>query len=186
MRLRFERRGWTEVGPWRVEVLLPLGFFLKSKELLRGRRTLVLPRLLDVDPVVEPDEHLGDHRRIGGGDLDLRVPRPDIDELSAVADALNRLAPQLRNLMAAERETMADLSHRLRTPLAALRLQAESVGDASERLELLGLIDRMQRSVDRLIVDARAIDTEARSCLASVARRHTEFWSVLAEEEQRR
>jgi uncharacterized protein (DUF58 family) len=55
VRLVFDRRGWTDVGPWRVEVLLPLGFFLKSKELLSDRRALVLPRLLDS----EPDLNLG-------------------------------------------------------------------------------------------------------------------------------
>ena len=40
------RRGWHELGPWRLEVLLPLGFFLKSKVLVAGRRVLVYPRLL--------------------------------------------------------------------------------------------------------------------------------------------
>ena len=134
----------------------------------------------------DPVEQLAEAaRRIGAGELDLRVERPDITELSTVADALNRLAPQLRNLMASEREVMADLSHRLRTPLAALRLQAEAIQDPEERAEMLALIDRMQSSVDRLIVDARAIDSEARCDLSDVARRHAEFWSVLAEEEHR-
>lgn len=40
------RRGWQELGPWRLEVLLPLGFFLKSKILVAGRQVLVYPRLL--------------------------------------------------------------------------------------------------------------------------------------------
>lgn len=40
------RRGWHELGPWRLEVLLPLGFFLKSKVLVADRRVLVYPRLL--------------------------------------------------------------------------------------------------------------------------------------------
>ena len=42
----FNRRGWRELGPWRLEVLLPLGFFLKSKILVEGREVLVYPRLL--------------------------------------------------------------------------------------------------------------------------------------------
>ncbi len=50
--LVFDRRGWARVGPWRLEVLLPLGFFLKSKELLQEQRILVLPRLLAVEPAV--------------------------------------------------------------------------------------------------------------------------------------
>jgi uncharacterized protein (DUF58 family) len=42
----FPKRGWRELGPWRLEVLLPLGFFLKSKTLVAGRQVLVYPRLL--------------------------------------------------------------------------------------------------------------------------------------------
>ena len=42
----FPNRGWQELGPWRLEVLLPLGFFLKSKTLVTGRQVLVYPRLL--------------------------------------------------------------------------------------------------------------------------------------------
>ncbi len=51
--LDFDRRGWTTLGPWRLEVLLPLGFFLKSKEVLLEERVLVLPRLLSPEPVIE-------------------------------------------------------------------------------------------------------------------------------------
>ena len=124
-------------------------------------------------------------QRLGSGDLDHKVERPEITELSVVADALNRMAPRLRNLLASEREALADLSHRLRTPLAALRLQAETIADSEDRLEVLGLVDRLQASVDRLIVDARAVDPDARCDLAAVARIHAEFWAVLAEEEDR-
>ncbi|HOC43367.1 MAG TPA: DUF58 domain-containing protein [Thermoanaerobaculales bacterium] len=44
--LEFPARGWTVLGPWTLEVLLPLGFFLKSKRLVQERRILVYPRLL--------------------------------------------------------------------------------------------------------------------------------------------
>jgi uncharacterized protein (DUF58 family) len=43
----FPRRGRVPLGPWRLEVLLPLGFFLKSKSLLAGQEVVVYPRLLD-------------------------------------------------------------------------------------------------------------------------------------------
>ncbi len=42
----FGKRGWTTLGPWRLEVALPLGFFLKSKVLIDDHRLLVYPRLL--------------------------------------------------------------------------------------------------------------------------------------------
>ncbi len=42
----FPERGWHELGPWRLEVVLPLGFFLKSKALVLDAQVLVYPRLL--------------------------------------------------------------------------------------------------------------------------------------------
>jgi uncharacterized protein (DUF58 family) len=44
--LVFPDRGRHELGAWRLDVLLPLGFFLKSKVLIFGREVLVYPRLL--------------------------------------------------------------------------------------------------------------------------------------------
>jgi signal transduction histidine kinase len=158
--------------------LLLLGVVLIATAMLLADR---LGRTLR-DPV---DELAAAARRIGDGELDTRVEPPGIPELTVVADALNRLAPQLRNLLVSEREALADLSHRLRTPLAGMRLQAEAMSDPTERGEMLGLVDRMQSAVDRLIVDARTIDAEARADLAAVAAHHAAFWSVLAEEEQR-
>ncbi|MGF1665250.1 MAG: sensor histidine kinase [Acidimicrobiia bacterium] len=158
--------------------LLLLGVVLIATAMLLADR---LGRTLR-DPV---DELAAAARRIGDGQLDTRVEPPGIPELTVVADALNRLAPQLRNLLVSEREALADLSHRLRTPLAGMRLQTEAMSDPTERVEMLGLVDRMQSAVDRLIIDARAVDAEARADLAAVAAHHAQFWSVLADEEQR-
>ena len=47
----FPNRGWCELGPWRLEVLMPLGFFLKSKTLVSGQQVLVYPRLLPASMV---------------------------------------------------------------------------------------------------------------------------------------
>ena len=46
-RLVPERRGWNVIGPWRLEVLLPLGFFLKTKQVGEASRVLVYPKLAD-------------------------------------------------------------------------------------------------------------------------------------------
>ena len=39
----FEQRGRRQFGSWRLEVVLPLGFFIKSKEILEDRLILVYP-----------------------------------------------------------------------------------------------------------------------------------------------
>jgi len=53
--IEFDRRGWTEVGPWTVDVLMPLGFFIKSKSVLDRRRLLVYPRLLPASSAAPRD-----------------------------------------------------------------------------------------------------------------------------------
>lgn len=78
--LVFDRRGWSPVGPWRLEVLLPLGFFLKSKELLPEQQILVLPRLLDREPVFEL-EHGG-----GARSMELFSDRGREGEVSQLRD----------------------------------------------------------------------------------------------------
>ncbi len=42
----FPRRGRQPLGPWRVEIALPLGFFLKSKRVVEDTDVLVYPKLL--------------------------------------------------------------------------------------------------------------------------------------------
>jgi signal transduction histidine kinase len=59
------------------------------------------------------------------GDLSARATVTGPLEVRRVANGLNRLAARIDDLLAHERESAADLSHRLRTPLTALRIDAE-------------------------------------------------------------
>ncbi len=65
--------------------------------------------------------------RLAAGDLTARAQPAGPPELRLVGDELNRLAARIEQLLAAERENAADLAHRLRTPVAALRLDAETL-----------------------------------------------------------
>jgi signal transduction histidine kinase len=124
--------------------------------------------------------------RLGEGDLSARAQLEGPPELSAVATALNGLATRLNGLIEAERESLADLSHRLRTPLTSLRLQADRVSSDSDREALIQAVDRMAAAVDGLILSAREGRKYASTGdLASVARKRLPFWQVLAKEQQR-
>lgn len=127
-------------------------------------------------------------RSLAAGDLTTRVEVDDPPELAAVASAFNEMAPRLAALVEQEREEVADLSHRLRTPLARLRLQIESVTEESVRVALTENLDRMERAVDEVIAEARRRPTRAHAGVPDVGRFLTErgsFWSVLAEEQAR-
>ncbi len=55
----FPDRGWAEIGPWTLEVLLPLGFFVKSKVVLERREVLVYPRLLSASATTSDGRERG-------------------------------------------------------------------------------------------------------------------------------
>lgn len=126
-------------------------------------------------------------RQLGAGDLEARVAVSEPEEIREVGEAFNWLAGRLGELLTEEREAAADLSHRLRTPLTALRLQAERVGDESERNAVLAQVDRLEEAIDRLILSTRSSQAEGpASCdLAVVVAARMAFWEVLADEQQR-
>ncbi len=129
-------------------------------------------------------------RAMGEGELETRVEPAGPPEVAEVGEAFNFLASRLDALLDAERESVADLSHRLRTPLSALRLQADTLADSEEAASLLADIDRMERAVDRMIEEARRSSRQAPSVehvadLASVVRHRATFWKVLADDQDR-
>ena len=132
------------------------------------------------------DELAGVARRLGEGELEARAGVTEPPEVAAVGSALNLLAERLGSMITAERESLADLSHRLRTPLTGLRLQAERLPESQDRKALLEGVDRMQAAVDGLIVAVRrGRTTTDEADAAEVVRRHLEFWGVLAREQGR-
>lgn len=125
-------------------------------------------------------------RRLGEGELDTRVRPAGPPEVVSLGESFNWLAGRLRDLLADERETVADLSHRLRTPLTSLRLQAERIGDPEERETILEQVTRLDTEVGDVIADARRPSEAPTACdLAAIVRDRTRFWSVLAEEQGR-
>jgi signal transduction histidine kinase len=126
--------------------------------------------------------------RLRAGELDARaVPRGPVETVE-LGEALNRLADRIGELLTAEREAVADLSHRLRTPVTALRLDAEAVADPELADRLRDHIGHLERTVDAVVKDARrpVRSTLGRSCDASsVVRDRVAFWSALAADQDR-
>ncbi len=126
-------------------------------------------------------DHLGD------GDLDVRVDVEGPPELMAIAASFNVLAGRIRGLLESEREQLADLSHRLRTPLTALRLRSEQIEYRDERGAILSKIDSLSSAINDLILEARQLPEPgaARCDVVDVIRTRAAFWQVLATEQDR-
>ena len=98
------------------------------------------------------------------------IPTGDVPrELMPLAIAVNGLMDRLSTTLSAQRRFLADAAHELRTPVTALRLQAQllerSVDDAaraSAQAELKSGIERSQRLIEQLLQVARSgLDGEA-------------------------
>lgn len=159
-------------------VLALLGVILVLIGLLvadRLARTLVRP-ISDLSAV---------SHRLANAELDARVTPAGPPELREVAGALNHLATRIQVLLVQEREQVADLSHRLRTPLTALRLEAESLRDPEDAARITAAADGLERAVTGLIRQARWRHSPAgpaASDAAAIVADRVAFWSVLAED----
>ncbi|MEV0402909.1 HAMP domain-containing sensor histidine kinase [Actinoallomurus sp. NPDC050550] len=122
---------------------------------------------------------------LGGGDLRTRIDPQGPPELREAGRAFNTMADRVEQLLAAERELIADLSHRLRTPLTAMRLNAAALGPepAAEQTRLA--VTRLEEEVDKIIRSARKPKETSRCDAAEVLRDRMAFWSALAEDQER-
>jgi signal transduction histidine kinase len=126
--------------------------------------------------------------RLTAGDLSARATVAGPPEVRRAGVGLNRLAVRIGELLAHERETVADLSHRLRTPLTALRIDAESLRDGAEMERMLADVSAVERTVSGIIREARRPSSAGVrvSCdAAEVIGECAAFWWPLAEDQDR-
>lgn len=208
--------GWVYLQPvvlsgGRVAVIEE---FVPAKELTRGVAVswwvmaalamgLVLGSVFVADRlaarVVRSSRHLSRAAHaLGAGDLDTRVEPMGPPELYEAGVAFNAMADRMVQLLATERELVADLSHRLRTPLTVLHLAAEQTASSTDS-------QRISTAVAELEAELRAIIETAREPLAvrpagsaaagrpggtycaaaDVTTRRAGFWAVLARGQNR-
>ena len=124
---------------------------------------------------------------LGDGDLSARSTAGGPAELAAAGHAFNVMAERLSRLITAERVMSADLPHRLRTPLTALRMNAAALGPSQAAEDTRIAIDRLEQQVDLIIRAARRPGPEEPSACdaATVLADRFDFWSALAEDQAR-
>ena len=164
-----------------VLVLAGLGLALLAGALLMADR---LGRSF-VDPIrrlAAWTQRLGEDRR----------PAPVVadgpPEVRELASTLNRLVGRIDLLLEREREAVSDLSHRLRTPITALRLRIDALPAGEDRARLGDDLDRLQLMVDHVVSEARRSEREGRVAVTpgvEVLAGRARFWAPLAEDQGR-
>lgn len=125
--------------------------------------------------------------RLARGDLHARSALDGPEEIRAVGVALDQLADRIGELIETERAAIADLSHRLRTPVTALRAELSALLDPAAPTLALA-VDELTRTIDQIIRDAARpvrAGIGVRSDLASTVRSRAAFWKVLADDQRR-
>ena len=123
--------------------------------------------------------------RLRSGDIAARVVPTGPPEVRQVGLELNQLAERIDELLTTARTEAADLAHRLRTPLTALRLDIDGLRDPAEADRLAASLQDLTLEVDELIRTARRpvrAGAVVSADLAAVARERLTFWSALAED----
>ncbi|MDT7518728.1 ATP-binding protein [Rhodoferax sp. TBRC 17660] len=117
-----------------------------------------------VRKAMAPLDALGHSLRSRAPDSTVPLPRDSLPtEMRPMVDELNALLQRIEGMVASERRFTADAAHELRTPIAAIRTQAQvamgAVDDADERRHALqntlAGCDRAARLVDQLLTLAR-------------------------------
>ena len=99
---------------------------------------------------------------LGNGDLTARSQPAGPPELLAAGHAFNVMAERLNRMITAERVMAADLPHRLRTPLTALRMNAAGLGPGHAADETRLAVSRLEQEIDLIIRAARRPAPEER------------------------
>jgi signal transduction histidine kinase len=113
--------------------------------------------------------------RIGAGASDPSLPDGGLpDEIVPLVRAVNLAFGRLAQALRTEREFTADAAHELRTPLAVLRANIDTLGDESARDALRRDVTNMARIVDQLLriaqLDALDVELQEDVDLSAVAR----------------
>lgn len=127
-------------------------------------------------------------RTLGHGDMTARVEPAGPHEIEEVGLEINRLADRIGRLLQAERESAADLAHRLRTPLTAARLSVDGLPESSQKDRLHADLDELQRTTDFIIREARRPvrnDAEQWCNVAAIVGDRAAFWLPLVLEQNR-
>jgi signal transduction histidine kinase len=130
---------------------------------------------------------------MGSGELNVRAPEVGPPEIRELAVDFNLMAERIGGLLESQRAMTSDVSHQLRTPLAALRLRLENlVAEAptelrSDLIATLVEINRLSRLADGLLAVARAENeplTPEPTAVDAVIADRIALWHDVADERQ--
>jgi signal transduction histidine kinase len=96
--------------------------------------------------------------KIGRGNFNYRITGYRQDQLGDLAEDVNKLAADVRNMLDAKRHLLLGISHELRSPLSRLRLSLEMMEDSEQKESLRSEIVEMEEIISSLL-EAERLNT---------------------------
>lgn len=159
--------GIVEYDTERAEMLVQMQSRIRYLSLAIGTVALLAVILFSEVLVHRIRLLVGSVKTVAGGDYAHRLTVRGRDEIAQLGDEFNSLTERLETTEKQRRQFVADASHELKTPLAAIRLLSDSVVqnenvDADTMREFMTDIcseaDRLQRTTEKLLDLSRLDD----------------------------
>ena len=93
--------------------------------------------------------------QIGSGDLEHRLDISRRNELGELAESINAMANDIRDMLEAKRQLLLAISHELRTPLTRARINAELLDDCAARQALMTDLGELETLLGELLESER-------------------------------
>ncbi len=93
--------------------------------------------------------------RIGQGDLDYRIRATRRDDLGDLANEINHMADDVKDMLEAKQQLLLAISHELRSPLTRAKVALEFLEDGQVKHDLLGDVREMEKLIADLLESER-------------------------------
>jgi signal transduction histidine kinase len=92
---------------------------------------------------------------VRNGNLNVKVPVKSKDEFGQLADAFNKMANDIQQMIQSKEQLLYDVSHELRTPLTNSKLALEMMPDSPEKESVIDDVTEMETMINELLESAR-------------------------------
>jgi signal transduction histidine kinase len=89
--------------------------------------------------------------RIGKGELEHRIVVKRDDELGTLADSINGMAGEIKQMLDAKRQLLLAISHELRSPVTRAKVSAELIDDEQQRHHINDDLRRIEYLIEELL-----------------------------------